>query len=100
MYIFNVLLLCVHSFTCGAMGFTKSCWYSWRSYQWQLYSVTAYPRPYVLVITPYGCDSQQESIPIGKHTNKVVVTIYNAAKSCEEMYQNLVSSTIRVIDKW
>ena len=49
-------------------------------------SVTAYPRPHVLVITPYGCENQQQSIHIGSHTNKVVFTINNATKSCEEIH--------------
>ena len=49
-------------------------------------SVTAYPRPSVMVITPFGCKSQQKSIHIGRHTNKVEFTIHNATKRCEEIH--------------
>lgn len=49
-------------------------------------SVTAYPRPQVLVITPYGCDSQAKSILIGQYTNKVLFTISNVTKNCEMIY--------------
>ena len=49
-------------------------------------TVTAYPRPHVKVITPNGCKSEEESIRIGRYTNKVVFTIHNATKSCEEIY--------------
>ena len=68
-------------------------------------SVTAYPRPHVLVVTPYGCDSQQESIHIGRYTNKVVFTINNATKSCEEIhcyistFGELNSTELQIIGK-
>ena len=69
-------------------------------------SVTAYPRPHVIVITPYGCDIEQESIHIGRHTNKVVFTIYNATKSCEEIYcfiatfSELKSAELLIVGKY
>ena len=49
-------------------------------------SVTAYPRPHVLVITPYKCHNQQKIIPIGQYTNKVLFTISNVTKNCEKIY--------------
>ena len=49
-------------------------------------TVTAYPRPSVMVITPYGCKSQQKSVHVGKHTNKVEFTINNVTKRCEKIH--------------
>ena len=49
-------------------------------------TVTAYPRPSVMVITSYGCKNQQKSIHIGRHTNKVEFSINNATKRCEEIH--------------
>ena len=49
-------------------------------------NVTAYPRPRVMVITPYGCDSQKKSIHIGRYTTEVLFTISNVTKSCKEIY--------------
>ena len=48
-------------------------------------SVTAYPRPHVIVITPYGCDSQHKSFPIGRYTTKALFTISNVTKNCEQI---------------
>ena len=49
-------------------------------------SVTAYPRPHVMFIIPYGCDSQHKSIHIGRYTTKVLFTISNVTKSCKEIH--------------
>ena len=57
-------------------------------------SVTAYPRPHVLVLTPYGCDSQQKSIHIGRYTTEVLFTISNVTKSCKEIYCYISSFSV------
>ena len=49
-------------------------------------TVTAYPRPQVLVITSTGCQIQKESIPIERHTTKVLFTISNVTKVCEQIH--------------
>ena len=49
-------------------------------------TVTAYPRPSVMVITPYGCKSQQKSVHVGRYTNKVEFNINNVTKRCKEIH--------------
>jgi len=49
-------------------------------------SITAYPRPSRATVLIPKCDYQQESIPIGNYTTKVVFTINNITKSCEHIY--------------
>lgn len=59
-------------------------------------SASGYPRPNVRVIIP-GCNYQQASININKHTNKAVFTINNVTKNCEQIYCLITTKTSSVL---
>lgn len=46
-------------------------------------SVTAYPRPFVIVQINYECDYKRESVHIEGYTTTVVFTINNVTRKCE-----------------
>jgi len=59
-------------------------------------SASGYPRPNVTVIIP-GCDYQQKSVYINKHTNRAVFTINSITKNCEQIYCLISTKTSSVL---